>query len=873
MQWEHETSEAPPRETQAAASSLTAGTIAALETLRSEYASDPLVQSTLLQARRTLERVELGAEAVANRYRSLINAVPDAVTLHDETGRILEANDAACAVYGYSLERLRQLSVYDLNPELAPESVQELLRHAGSGRSDTVETTNRRADGTFFPVEVRSNAYIDGSARRIVAIARDITNRHAADRELRASEARYRGLLRAMDKGVLVQDALGRIVSVNPAGCRLLGLTETELTDARRATLDEWRFEDESGKPLPYDELPGMRSVRVAAPVESTLVGVWLPHLSIHRWFAISTVPQYVEGRRKPFQVISTFSDVTALKRASELFAKTQTLASIGGWEYDAKSGQLFWTEEMYRIHDLPASSPLTMERALGFLPDADRQRLEASLEAAQRGQSFELELRLVSAIGRRRWVCVQGQPLRRHGRIHGVSGTLQDITERKLHEDDLRRLAQTDVLTGLANRDTALADIERAIERARVGGKGPALLFVDLDRFKIVNDMLGHAAGDRLLAAAAARLRQCAGTDADTARFAGDAFLMLMPQVADAGAPARLAERITAVFAQPFDYAGEELQVTASVGIARWPEDGTNAQQLVNHADAAVNEAKRRGRNTWQGFTPQLARGLSDRLMIESQLRRALDNGEFRLEYQPTIDLASGRVVAAEALLRWNNRQLGELGPAQFISHAENSGDIVRIGAWVIREACRQLREWRARGIELGRVAVNVSYRQFLNESLVDTVRSALRDAGLDGAALELEMTERVLIDDVPDTFETFAALRQTGVALTIDDFGEGYSALNYLRRLPIDGIKISHAFMQGIPGNGTDSAICEAIVRMARSLGLNVTGEGVETEAQRQFLLSQGTPLAQGFLFSRPLAPGRFAEFIDAWNRRARR
>jgi diguanylate cyclase (GGDEF)-like protein/PAS domain S-box-containing protein len=872
MHWEHEPGEVKPRLAAPAApeSGASAAAIAALATLARERGHDPVVADAIAAARDALDRIERDAEAVAARYRSLIDAVPDAVTLHDETGRILEANDAACAVYGYSPEQLKQLTVFDLNPDLAPSRLTEVLVSVRPGHSDTVETTNRRADGTTFPVEVRSNVYIDGDARRIVAIVRDITNRHAADRELRASEARYRGLLRAMDKGVLVQNARGRIVSVNPAGCRLLGLTEVELTGADERTMAEWRFEDEAGKPLPFDELPGMRSLRVAAPIESTLVGVWLPHLRIYRWFSISTVPQYHAGRARPFQVISTFSDVTALKRASELFAKTQTLASIGGWEYDAQSAHLFWTEEMYRIHDLPAGSPVTIERALGFLVEADRLRLEASLAAAQRGQSFELEARVTSAIGRRRWVCVQGQPLRRHGKIHGVSGTLQDITERKLHEDELRRLAQTDVLTGLASRDTALADLERAIERAGRGA-GPALLFVDLDRFKVVNDMLGHAAGDRLLAEAAGRLRRCAGGDAEVSRFAGDAFLLLLPAPADAGMPQQLAERVTAAFGEPFDYAGEELQVTASVGIARWPDDGATAQQLVNHADAAVNEAKRRGRNTWQGFTPQLARGLSDRLMIESQLRRALDNGEFRLEYQPTIDLATGRVVAAEALLRWNNRQLGELPPAQFVSHAENSGDIVRIGAWVIREACRQLREWRARGIDLARVAVNVSYRQFLNESLVDTVRAALRESSLDGAALELEMTERVLIDDVPDTFETFAALRQTGVSLTIDDFGEGYSALNYLRRLPIDGIKISHAFMQGIPGNRADSAICEAIVRMARSLGLNVTGEGVETEAQRQFLVGQGTPLAQGFLFSRPLAPARFVDFIDAWNRRA--
>jgi diguanylate cyclase (GGDEF)-like protein len=502
-------------------------------------------------------------------------------------------------------------------------------------------------------------------------------------------------------------------------------------------------------------------------------------------------------------------------------------------------------------------------------MPGTDREQLEAVIAAAnQRDQQFDLELRITSAIGRRRWVRVQGRPLRRHGKTYGVSGTLQDITERRMHEEQLKRQAQTDTLTGLANRDSIVLQIERAIAEAPPNG-GPALLYIDLDRFKIVNDMLGHAAGDRLLAMAAERLDHCAEGDTIAARFAGDDFLLLLPAGGDV-VPQQLAERVTQAFAQPFAYAGEEFSLTASVGIARHPDDGATAQQLLNHADAAMCEAKRRGRNTWHAFSPQLARSVSDRLLIESQLRRALDNDEFRLEYQPTIDLTDGRIVAAEALLRWHSRQLGELPPGVFIGHAENSGDIVRIGAWVIVQACRQLREWRAAGLALDRIAVNVSYRQFLSENLVDTVTAALRETGLPGDSLELEMTERVLIDDVPDTLETFAALRALGVVLTIDDFGEGYSALNYLRRLPIDGLKISHGFMQGIPANATDSVICEAIIRIAASVGLTVTAEGVETEEQRRFLLERGAPLAQGFLFSRSLAPDRFLEFAETWSRR---
>ena len=853
------------------ASSLVAGTVAALEALYRQLNHDPLAQSALRHARQTLDLLERNSEANATRYRSLIDAVPDAVTLHEEGGRILEANAAAAQIYGYSQDQLRHMSVYDLNPDLPRQHMSEVMGTFQLGRTVTVETTNRRRDGTIFPVEVHSNLYIDGDQRRIVAVARDISRRHEADAELRASEQRYRALLHAMDKGVLVQDSEGRIVSVNPAGCRILGLSEAELLAVRRETLHDWHFEDESGDPMPFEKLPGMRALASGKIVENMLIGVYLPHLHVYRWISIGSVPQFAAGQTQTLRVISTFSDVSAFKRASELFAQTQALANIGGWEYDFLTGALFWTEEMYRIHDLPQSSVINAERARGFYSASDLVRMEeARRRAREYGEAFDLEVRVTSAIGRRRWVRLLGQPMRRRDKAIGLSGTLQDITERKLQEEQLRRQAQTDSLTGLTNRDTMLTAIDIAIASGSAG-RGPALLFVDLDRFKIVNDMLGHAAGDRILALAGERLVQCADAEAMASRFGADEFLLLLPEC-DESLVQRLAERITAAFALPFVYAGEEFTVTVSVGIARFPIDGATAQQLVNHADAAMVEAKRRGRNTWQAFTPQLARTLGDRLLIESQLRRALDNGEFRLEYQPTIDLSNNRVLGAEALLRWHNHQLGELGPALFIGHAENSGDIVRIGAWVIREACRQIRRWRDEGLALKRVSVNVSYRQFLSERLAETVNAALREFNLPGEVLELEMTERVLIEDVPDTLATLATLRGLGVTLTIDDFGEGYSALNYLRRLPIDGIKISHSFMQGIPGNAADTAICEAIIRMASSLGLVVTAEGVEHTAQRDFLVDLGTPLAQGFLYSRSLAPDRFAAFCENWNRAGR-
>jgi EAL domain-containing protein (putative c-di-GMP-specific phosphodiesterase class I) len=300
-------------------------------------------------------------------------------------------------------------------------------------------------------------------------------------------------------------------------------------------------------------------------------------------------------------------------------------------------------------------------------------------------------------------------------------------------------------------------------------------------------------------------------------------------------------------------------------VGVAHYPEDGATIQQLINHADAAMFEAKRRGRNKWQSFSPQLARSLTERLLIETQLRRALDNNEFYLRFQPQVDLATGRAIGAEALLRWRNRMLGEMSPSVFIAHAENTGDIVRIGAWVIRNACAQMRAWLDAGLRVQRIAVNVSYRQFLSEQLTDVVEAALREFDLPGGALELEMTERVLIEDVPDTLQTFKALRALGVNLVIDDFGEGHSALNYLRELPFNALKISHTFMQGIPNNPVDSSICQAIIDIAHGLGMQVIAEGVESTQQREFLLRQGATLAQGFLFCRAVTPAEFAEYVQ--------
>lgn len=812
---------------------------------------DPALLSDVLAE---LKRLREEAERQRRRYRNLFNAVPDPISILDREGRILDLNEAGNRAYRRPREEIVGKLVHVLNPDLPPDHMGPVLEALDAGQTYVVEVSNQRGDGTRFPVEVHSAAFPDGPNMHVIAVARDLTRR-------REAEQNYRDLLEAMDKGVLFQGADGSILSANAAAHRLLGIPEGEsLAEALR--WQDWLVVDHRGWPLGFHEMPPMRALATGRLVESTLLGLY--HLGRKQltWVSATSVPQFRPGESQPYQVISLFSDVTELKRDSALFLRTQALARIGGWEWDGGRQRLYLTEETLRILGRSDDPPRSLESALAQVVAEDRARVDEALQSVLRdGGALDLEIRVRRANGELRWVRLIGQAEGRAPMTTRITGTLQDITQRRQIEEALRSQARTDPLTGLYNRDGILDELERRVGAATDGCC--TVIYIDLDRFKLVNDLLGHAAGDQLLINAARRLERCIGDGGLLARFGGDEFLAVVDggnrQVAEA-----MAGRITHAFAEGFRYAGEEFAITASVGLAHHPEHGRTVQQLVNNADAAMYDAKRRGRNTWQVFTPELERQQYDRVQVEAQLRRALDNEEFRLVFQPVVSLEDGRVLGAEALIRWYNPALGEMPPDRFISHAETTGDIVHIGAWVIEAACRQLAAWRREGQAPERVAVNVSYRQFLTEDLPQIIGRALAEHGLPGEALELEFTERVLIEDAPDTHRTFHALRELGVVLTIDDFGEGYSGLNYLRRLPIHGLKLSHAFLQGVPGNPSDAAICQAVAGIARSLGLDVVAEGVESPAQRAFLLDLGIRQGQGFLFAKPLNPDEFAEYL---------
>ena len=438
------------------------------------------------------------------------------------------------------------------------------------------------------------------------------------------------------------------------------------------------------------------------------------------------------------------------------------------------------------------------------------------------------------------------------------------DISTVMRFEQELEFQARHDILTGLANRALLRERLEQAMAVARRSTLPLWVVFIDLDRFKFVNDTLGHDAGDLVLKNVAERL--CDATrEVDTvARLGGDEFVLLLPQHGNGEPGAAILQRIQDAVAQPLQLGEYEFFLSCCMGVAVYPDDGVDADTLIKHADIAMYRAKEQGRGHWQFYASSMNAGTLERLELESELRHALERGQFHLEYQPQLDLASGAVVGMEALLRWQHPQLGRVPPASFIGLAEEMGLIIPIGDWVLRTACAQARAWQLAGHGPLRLAVNLSARQFKQKNLLHAVAQVLADTGLDAAHLELELTESMVMHDVEQATTIMAKLKALGVQLSIDDFGTGYSSLAYLRHFPIDVLKIDKTFVSDITHSIDDAAIVRAIISLAHSLRLKVIAEGVETEQQLAFLRQHGCDQMQGYLFSRPLAAPAFETLL---------
>jgi diguanylate cyclase (GGDEF)-like protein len=430
----------------------------------------------------------------------------------------------------------------------------------------------------------------------------------------------------------------------------------------------------------------------------------------------------------------------------------------------------------------------------------------------------------------------------------------------------ELKRVVLHDALTGLPNRTLLEDRLHQAIEECRRAKAHCALLFVDLDRFKAVNDSLGHFVGDELLRAVAERLRSAVRAEDTVSRLGGDEFVALLRRVRQADDAGLVARKFTELLGAPFRLHGRDLRVTPSVGISVYPLHGDNAQALLANADAAMYHVKKSGRNGVQLFAPEMSTFFPERLTLENDLRKAIENEELELHYQPTVSMGSGQITGMEALLRWRHPEKGMIMPMEFIPLAEETGLIVPLGEWVLRKACAQNKAWQDRGLPRLRVSVNISGVQWRKDDIVECVARALRESGLDASYLELEITESVVMQNAAKTIGTLEQLSRMGVHLSIDDFGTGYSSLSYLKRFALNTLKIDRAFIRDIASDHEDSAIVQAIVALAHSLQLQVVAEGVENDEQLQHLKRLGSDEYQGFYRSKPLSPEKFEQFLQA-------
>ena len=483
--------------------------------------------------------------------------------------------------------------------------------------------------------------------------------------------------------------------------------------------------------------------------------------------------------------------------------------------------------------------------------------------ERLGRGEYVEpFETERMTKDGRRLEIALSLSPIKdQFGGVIGFSGIGRDITERRRTEDRIRRLALHDSLTSLPNRALFQDRLQQALAEARRHDRRVALLLLDLDHFKDINDTLGHTAGDRFLKEVAQRLDACVRASDTVARLGGDEFALILTELRQPEDAAVLARRAVRMVAEGMRLDNQEIQTTASIGITIYPTDSEDADQLLRYADLALYRAKAEGRNTYRFYAAAMGAQVEARRALERDLRTALERGELELHFQPQLDLATGHIDGAEALARWRHPTRGSVPPSEFIPLAETSGLIVPLGAWALREALRQACAWRDAGLPPLTVAVNLSPAQCRNGDLARTTGRALRTTGLEPRWLELEVTENLFLHPDNGPFDSLQRLRKQGVRVSLDDFGTGYSSLGRLRRLPVDKIKIDGSFTAGIGCDPDSEAIVRAVIRLGRSLGLRVVAEGVETNVQCAFLQAEGCHAAQGFYIARPLPAGDFA------------
>jgi len=670
--------------------------------------------------------------------------------------------------------------------------------------------------------------------------------------------------LEATADGILVVDRSGKIARYNKRFATMWRLPDTVLEggdDDRAIAIALRQLKN------PDAFLSKVRELYADPHAESFDV----LYLIDGRVFERYSIPQFVEGT--PVGRVWSFRDVTArhaaeeaLKQSRATLAEAQQIAHLGSWSMDFTNNEVRWSEEIYRIYGLTEGVDKPVPFAQFDHPDDAAAVRRATEDSKRLRKPFNIDHRIVRRDSTIRWVQERGDFFfDRKGQPIRSVGTMIDITERKEAEQQLARHAHYDSLTELPNR-TLLADrTNQAIAYSDRHKRPTAVLFLDLDRFKNVNDTLGHSIGDALLKAVAGRLKRSVRAVDCVARLSGDEFIIVLTDLPNSQAAMKIAQKIVNETSRSYVVSGHELFTTASIGISMYPADGHDVETLLRNADTAMYQAKERGGNNFQFFAPEMHAVAVRRLSLENELRNALRREEFLLHYQPIASLRTGEIVGAEALLRWRHPALGLRLPDEFTSIAEDAGLIVPIGAWAVRAACEQMKNWQRQGIAPRRITVNISPRQFAEPHFIKMIAGVLRATRVDPTCLEIELTETGIMADVKRSVRIMHQLASMGVRTSIDDFGTGTSSLAYLKSLPVASLKIDRQFIRQIESDSFDASIVSAMMTVAHNRRLQVVAVGVETHAQREALRRMGCDEMQGHLLTAPLPASELQRLLE--------
>lgn len=745
-----------------------------------------------------------------------------------------------------------------LHPDDREQAVALCLEKSLTGEAHDFEYRAFTASGEM--VWIRTLVSVikndEGQVSELAGLFIDVSEQKRAELELRRSESQFRSVIEASGDGFCLTDARGFLLHANDAYARLTGYEKDEMVGMHISDFEAEEDPEDTARHIEKviangSDLFETRHRRKSGEIRDVEISISYTPDAGGRFFVL-------------------VRDITESKKTRQKLRLIETV-------FNNTSEGIVITDPNGVIIDVnPAYCEITgysRDEMIGERPN--KIKSDRHDDAFYRGMwnALVTDGRWVGEIWDRRkngevfpkWLNINAVRDEKNALTHYV-GTFSDISVLKGIEQKLEYMAYFDPLTGLPNRILFKDRLENQISNCFRYKKSCAVLFLDLDRFKLINDTLGHSTGDKLLIEAANRLKHCIRDSDTVARFGGDEFTILLSGLKGSDGAAMVAQHIVNTMRQPMVLQGVELHISTSIGIAMYPDDGDNFTTLTRHADAAMYEAKRRGRGQYHFFSEEMDESAHEHLTIERELHRALDEHQFFLVYQPQVDVETGKATRCEALIRWRHPERGIVSPDNFIHIAEENGLIHPIGEWVIREVCRQIAQWRKAGVTVPIVAVNLSARQFRDHKLIEKITTILEQTGIGSDAIEFEITESVAMEDAETTLQRLSELNALGFSIAIDDFGTGYSSLSYLKRFPVDKLKLDRSFVMDIHSDPNDAAIAAAIIHMAKILELSVVAEGVETVEQKEYLVDQGCHFMQGYLFSKPLTGEQFLTYLDA-------